>query len=49
MSVYSAHIGGKGDGIIQKNTIEIFQSKKKKKMSVAEFYIDENGREVVRW
>jgi len=22
---------------------------KKKKMSVAEFYTDENGREVVRW
>jgi hypothetical protein len=57
--VYSAHIGGKGDGVIPKkrrirtkfkeNTIEIFQSKKKKKMSVAGFYTDENGREVVRW
>ena len=33
----------------KENTIEIFQSKKKKKMSVAGFYTDENGREVVRW
>jgi len=57
--VYSAHIGGKADGVIPKkrrirtkfkeNTIEIFQSTKKKKMSVAGFYTDENGWEVVRW
>ncbi|KAF5433532.1 hypothetical protein C5S36_06205, partial [Candidatus Methanophagaceae archaeon] len=30
-------------------TIEIFQWEKKMKMSVAGFYTDENGREVVRW
>jgi hypothetical protein len=33
----------------KENTIEIFQWEKKKKMSVAGFYADENGREVGRW
>jgi hypothetical protein len=33
----------------KENTIEIFQWKKEKKISVAGFYTDENGREVVRW